>query len=111
MFRVGDGVYLYRPPVWKKGIAESALENPSRKLALEKEGQYQVIKMHGNTVTIDVKRLHKTVTIDRVTQASEEKRTLGATTQARSPTEIDDKPIVVDEENSREYVLNKTVAH
>lgn len=67
--------------------------------------------MHRHTVTTDVKGFHSTVSVDRVTRASEAQRTLEATTQAGSTTKIGHQPSVDDGENSREYVVDEIDVH
>lgn len=81
---------------WKKTTNESTSEDPSRKLAIKKEGIYRVFKAHGQTITIDVLKLHNTVSVDRVALAPETQQMLETTTQARSPTKIDDQLSVHD---------------
>lgn len=78
--------------VWKKTITESVVEDSSRTLASKKECLYQVIKVCGPTGTIVVRRLHSTVSIDKVILGSEIQRTSKPTTHIRSPAEIGDQP-------------------
>lgn len=67
--------------------------------------------MHGHTVTINIKRLHSTDSIDGVALAPDAESTSYAATQAESTTDSDDQPPVDEEGNSREYLVNKIVAH
>lgn len=86
VFRIGDWVYLDRPPVWKKTAAEKISEAPSRKLAPKKGGPYRVLKVQRHTVTIDLKGIHKIVSIDGVTLATT------ATEVPRTADETTDQP-------------------
>lgn len=67
--------------------------------------------MRRHTVTIDIKGVHNTISIDKVTLASKARRMSEAATQVGSPTEIDDQPSVDDKGNSREYLVDKLVDH
>lgn len=64
-----------------------------------------------HTVTLDVKGLHNTVSIDRVALALEAQRMSEANTLAGSPIEIDNQPSIDDKGNLREYVVDKIVAY
>lgn len=85
-----------RLSVEEKPTIKSAMEVPPSKLDPGKESPYQVIKAHGNPTTIDVKRLHYTVSIDKLNLASE------TTTQAESFAVVDNLNFVGDTGNPRE---------
>lgn len=61
------------------------------RLAPKEDDPYRVINVHGQTIMIDNKGLHNTVSIYRVVLASEAQRTSKATTQARILAKIEDQ--------------------
>lgn len=67
VFRIGDWVYVEKPPVTKQREAKSAAKDPSRKLASKKDGPCRVLRDH--TLTIDIRVAHIFVSNHRVTLA------------------------------------------
>lgn len=80
-----------------KVTAELELEYPSRTLVHKKNESEQIIKVHGLTFTLDVKRLHHTVSINKINLLSDARGTSEATTQVESSAKIDDQLFVGDE--------------
>lgn len=109
LFRISEWIYLNRPPVWKKTTTKSALEDLLRKLASKKEDPYRVINVQEHIAKFDVKKVHITISVDKLALALDAQRTSKATIWAESLAEIDDQPLASAKQNSCEHTVHEII--
>lgn len=80
-------------------------QDPSRKLAVEKDRPIRILQVRKNTVTVDLNGIHKTVSIDRTTLASTAKEATSAAEEERQENVQNNKTSTNSDEDVVEQIV------